>query len=251
MSLISFTPRRFTDSSLFLKEINGQKLLIKTYLNDDSDSRRKLESQKNLHWSACGFNVPKLVDIDPIDIELGEISDPYLVMEFIHGVNLSDYLQDRQVSPETKLKTLSEIFEINHTRHLLALANEDDLLIHTDPNTDNIILSDGRIFFIDFEHISKPLDITTAVAREVATFARRAIKNLGVGHTGEVITLLLVAYQYNGAIMDKVEELTFGRSFQLLHRFKDHVKKRKDPELVSRYDVAETIKLLRSNPASA
>ncbi len=249
MSLISFTPRRFTDSHLFLKEMNGKKLLIKTYINDDRDSRRELESRKNLHWSAYGFNVPQLIDIELTGLELGEIADPYLVMEFIHGVNLSDYLKNGQVSVETKLGPLSEIFELNYRRHLLALANDDSLLIHTDPNTDNIILGDGRIFFIDFEHISKPLDITTAVAKEVATFARRVIKNLGARYTSEVITLLLDAYQYNGAIMDKVEELTFGRSFQLLHRFKDHVKKRKDPELVSRYDVAETIKLLRINRA--
>jgi tRNA A-37 threonylcarbamoyl transferase component Bud32 len=242
MNLIPFTPQRFTDSALFLKDVDGQKLLIKTFINGDAESRLVLEQKKNLHWSASGFRVPKL-----LDTRIPEISGPYLAMEFIEGVNLSDYLKDQQAPLQAKLKILGEIFATNHQRHLQALANEDELLIHTDPNTDNIILSDGSIVFIDFEHISKVGSIPFAVAKEVATFVRRVIRNIGATHTDQVVEIMLNAYNYDDVMMNKLEELALGRSFQNLRRLKARLRKRKDPELVTRYDVADAVSRMRKN----
>lgn len=244
MSLTPFTPRRFTDSELFLKDVGGQKLLVKRYLNDDRQSRQELEVARNLRWNSHGFCVPKV-----LDIECEGIDQPYVVMEYVAGIHLSEYLADPQVSSADKLKLLEEVFRTNYRRHQLALASRDLLLVHTDPNTDNVILSSGRIYFIDFEHISSSRDILTAVSKEVATFTRRAVKNVGKRHLHEVIDILLQSYQGSMDIIDKVEELTLKRSFQPVHRLKHWLKKQLNPDLVTRYDIVGAIKSgRRPNP---
>ncbi len=251
MSLDSFTPVRFTDSTLFLKEIDGQKLLIKTFINEQKEARRELELalelelEKNLHWSASGFRVPGI-----IDIEFKELTEPYVVMEFIDGINLSDYLKSPAILLAAKLEVLGDIFKINYRRHLIALENNDLLLIHTDPNTDNIIIRTDQFFFIDFEHFSQSLEISAAVAKEVATFARRVVRDLGIAAMQNVLEIMLVAYNNDALILDKVEELTLGRSFQWLHRLKNNLKKRMNAKLVTRYDIIETIRLLRAKSAT-
>jgi tRNA A-37 threonylcarbamoyl transferase component Bud32 len=237
MSLKPFNPQRFTDSQLYLEEADGSQLLVKAYLNEEKFARRDMEIAKNHRWRECGFRVPEIVELQCM-----EIAEPYVVMRFLTGRRLSEYLKDANVGHSTKLKTLSSIFHLNNARHRLALANNDLLLLHTDPNTDNIILCDQDIYFIDFEHISKTQDVLTGVGKEVATFARRIIKDMGIEHKDEVIAALLHAYQFNDVIMDKVEALTFSRPFQLLHRFKHGLRKKSHTNLVSRYDIADAIK---------
>jgi hypothetical protein len=113
-----------------------------------------------------------------------------------------------------------------------------------------VIVSQGSFYFIDFEHASQLTDILTATANEVGTFARRVIRDLGPEHTRSVIERLLAAYQYDGEIFDKVEELTFGRPFQPLHRIKDRLRRLKNSRSVTRYDVADCIKQLRDCSAA-
>ncbi len=246
MSLNPYTPERFTDSILFLKEIDGQKLLVKTFINQHKESRRELELQKNQRWNAAGFCVPRIMDI-----EFKEITEPYVVMEYIDGINLSDYLKNPEIPLTAKLKTLSEIFKINYRRHMLAREQNDALLIHTDPNTDNIIISPKGLVFIDFEHLSKTLDISNAIAKEVGRFIRRAIKDLGTNYMREAIEILLTAYNYDASIFNSVEELALDRPFQSLRRFKNKLKKLKNSKLVTHQDIAEAIKLLRASPINS
>ncbi|HZV61756.1 MAG TPA: hypothetical protein VFF75_05020 [Methylophilaceae bacterium] len=240
MSLIPFNPQRFTDSQLFLKEVDGNKLLVKAYLNEDKFARRNLEIAKSRRWRNLGFVVPEI-----LNIRCDELAEPHIVMRYIPGMRLSEYLKDKGVATEEKLNTLKSVFDKNYMRHDLALSNQDLLLIHTDPNTDNIILGQGVIWFIDFEHISKTQDVLTGVGKEVTTFARRVIKDIGIERTDEVIHALLQAYQFNNVIMSKVEELTFERPFQFVHRLKHRLRKRTQPGLVTRYDIADAVRKLR------
>jgi len=240
MSLEPFNPQRFTDSQLYLKEVDGSKLLVKVYLNEDKFARRDLEISKNRHWRNCGFDVPEI-----LDMQCDEIAEPHVVMRYVAGLRLSEYLKDKEIPAQEKLNILESIFIKNFMRHDMALAHHDLLLLHTDPNTDNVILNQEVIWFIDFEHISKTQDVLTGVGKEVATFARRVIKDFGIEHTDEVIHALLQAYQFNPAIMNKVEELTFARPFQFLHRLKHGLRKKTRARLVTRYDIADAVRNLR------
>lgn len=240
MSLYAFNPQRFTDSQLYVKVIGGNKLLIKTYLNADKFARRDMELTKNQHWRKCGFDVPEM-----LDMQCAGIVEPHVVMRYVPGIRLSEYLKNGETAFTEKLVTLEAIFKLNYRRHGLALAHNDLLLLHTDPNTDNIILDQGAIWFIDFEHIAARQDVLAGVGNEVATFARRVIKDLGIAHTSAVIRALLEAYQFNDTIMDKVEELTFARPFQFMHRLKHALRKRTQAKQVTRYDIADAIRNLR------
>ncbi|HZV62051.1 MAG TPA: hypothetical protein VFF75_06505 [Methylophilaceae bacterium] len=242
MRLSSFNPQRFTDSQLYLKEVDGSKLLIKAYLNKETFARRDMEIARNSRWASCGFKVPEI-----LGMQCEEIADPHVVMRYLQGARLSEYLKDKEVDTPVKLKTLTSIFLKNYSRHDMALATQDELLLHTDPNTDNIILDGEEVWFIDFEHISKPQDLLTGIGKEVATFSRRVIQDMGIEHAEKVIYVLLQAYQFNTAMMDKLEELTLKRPFQFIHRLKNAMKKKANPELVTRYDVAETLRFLRRN----
>lgn len=240
MSLNPFNPQRFTDSQLYLKEVDGGKLLVKAYLNEEKFARRDLEIAKNRHWRNCGFDAPEI-----LDMQCNEVTEPHVVMRYVPGIRLSEYLKDKGTTTQEKLNILASIFSKNYLRHDMALANNDLLLLHTDPNTDNIILNQGVIWFIDFEHISKPQDILTGVGKEVATFARRVIKDLGIEHTNQVIQAMLQAYQFNTAIMNKVEELTFARPFQFIHRLKHRLRKKTQAGQVTRYDIADAVRDFR------
>lgn len=240
MSLSPFSPQRFTDSQLYLKELNGNKLLVKAYLNQDKFARRDMEVSKNQHWRNCGFDVPEI-----LNVQCDEIVEPHVVMRFLPGMRLSEYLKDKGIALQEKLNILESIFIENYRRHGRALTHNDMLLLHSDPNTDNIILNQGVIWFIDFEHISNTQDVLTGVGKEVATFARRVIKDLGVEHTDVVVHTLLQAYQFNNVIMNKVEELTLARPFQIIHRLKHALRKKAQARLVTRYDIADAVRNLR------
>ena len=246
MNLKQITPDRFTDSRLLLHEAPGRKSLIKVFLGDNKEQRRELEAKKLTRWKAAGFSVPQL-----IDLQFPEVTEPYIVMEFISGDTLKDFLRTAATPLELRLATLVDLFRLNYRRHMLVRSHHDLLLVHTDPNTDNIIVSGRDFYFIDFEHSSKMADITSATANEVGTFARRVIRDLGVEHSRSVVERLLAAYHYDSEVFDKVEELTFGRPFQSLHRIKDRLRRLTNSRTVTRYGVADFIRLLRGSPMGA
>jgi tRNA A-37 threonylcarbamoyl transferase component Bud32 len=244
MTLIPFTPKRFTDSELFTTELDGKKYLVKSYLGDDAELRRELERAKLKHWRACSFRVPDLIDGQEVSLSV-----PYLLIEFISGVNLSDALKDLSVSYEVKRGQLEQVYFENAKRHSLALENNDKLLVHTDPNTDNILLMDHTYVTIDFEHPSKDRLILEAIAHEVATFSRRALTDLGREHLEDIVGVVSQCYADKPEILEKVCQLTLGRNFQSYHRYKDGKKKAKKPGLVTRYDIADSVRarLVRSH----
>ena len=240
IELTEFAPSRFTDSRLYIAEIDGRKWLVKIYANEQQQLRRDLERSKLLHWRERAFPVPQL-----LDVSLDDIAQPYLVMEYVDGAGLGDYLRKAGIAWSDKKNVLSSILHRNAERHALARHERDALLIHTDPNTDNIILSGQGYFYIDFEHPGSIENLETAMAAEVATFVRRVLNDVGAEFIEEVVSLLLQAYDHDVALFTRIESLTLARPFQLLHRLKDKQKKRKNPDLVTRYDVADAVSRLR------
>jgi len=238
MELTRFTPKRFTDSELFTVELGGKKYIVKSYLGDDAELRAKLEYAKLKHWRSHSFRVPSVIEGQKVPLET-----PNLLIEFVVGVNLSDALKDRSVAYEVKRSQLEQVYAENAKRHSLSLENDDNLLIHTDPNTDNIILTDQSYVTIDFEHPSKNKPILKAIAHEVATFSRRVLTDLGREHIEDILSLVGQSYAANPEILEKVRQLTLGRNLQFYHRYKDQKKKAKTPGLVTRYDIADGIRV--------
>ena len=97
MNLKQITPDRFTDSRLWLHEASGRKLLVKVFLGDDQEQRRELEARKLAHWKAAGMGVPEL-----LDLQFAEEREPHLVMEFIAGDTLKDFLRNTAIPLERR-----------------------------------------------------------------------------------------------------------------------------------------------------
>ena len=73
----------------------------------------------------------------------------FVVSEFINGPTLEDFLCDSSSSVE-KIKTISQ-------KAMMALEKwHQNGVSHRDPKAKNIILKDGRLFFIDTEDVSVP-----------------------------------------------------------------------------------------------
>jgi tRNA A-37 threonylcarbamoyl transferase component Bud32 len=239
MQLTSFEPSRFTQSSLFRATSNRCEYLVKSYLGPRADLRRDLEARKLRHWAALGFSVPAV-----FDIEVTQLKQPYLVMGYIESVTLKQFLQQPECQPQEQTSLLASVFECNARRHRLALNTNDSLLIHTDPNTDNILVTDQLFFHVDFEHPARETSITLAVAQEIATFARRVASHMDREQLPETVASLWSAYDHDQRLFGQIVALTRGRPLQVLHRFRDRRRKRAAPLLVTRYDIADAISKL-------
>ena len=237
MKLTPFRPKRFTDSELFTTEINHTRFVVKCYLGDDAVSRRNLELKKLKRWKDYGFNVPNYSE-ESID----SLTTPHLLIEFVSGINLSDYLRDPYSDYTEKRSRLEKIYLENARRHRIVLDQNESMLIHTDPNTDNVLLLDDGHVTIDFEHPTKDKLAIVAVTQELANFSRRALTDLGREHVEDVASMVMHHYQCQKTILDGVCDMTLSRNFQFYHRYKDYQKKAKDPYVVTRYDFADALR---------
>jgi len=240
MELTPFTPSRFTESMLYTFQQDGAGYFVKVYLGENAGLRRDLELSKLNQWSCQNFPVPKVNGTN-----IPRITDPYLIMEFIQGISLSYYLKDESFKFDIKINLLKKIFLSNYKRHQSAIKNNDKLLVHSDPNTDNIIVSGEEFHFIDFEHPGKKRHVLDACANEAASFCRRVVRDLGRSYLINIMTLFYNIYATENELLTRVEALTYNRSFHLVHRIKDRLKKAKNSELVTRYDVADALHELR------
>ena len=238
MLITPFHPKRFTESELFIAKLDDKSFLLKTYIGNHAILRQEMEQTKLAHWRYHQFPVPNTFQID-----IPPVKQPYLLMEYIDGQALSEYLKQSSITDDEKLSLLTQIFRCNAKRHQLALDLSDLHLIHTDPNTDNILIKDHEFFYIDFEHRVKEKTIVVAIAQEIATFCRRICTDFGREQIDTIIRLMLAEYN-NQEIIQKVISLTTERPFQIIHRTKDQRKKQKNPAIITRYDIVDAIKKL-------
>lgn len=129
------------EAIIYLDEIGGQKFLVKErikkrYRLDQIDAKLRKERMKQemkLMSEARGHGVltPKIISSDEKSFKI--------VMEEIEGLLVKDFLP--------KIKNFEEIcFEIGKNIGRLHSAG----IIHGDLTTSNMILKNGKIYFIDF-----------------------------------------------------------------------------------------------------
>lgn len=237
---------RNSDSRLSLVDLHGKRWLLKVYLNDFKKERCALEQTKLRHWRHAGFAVPLLFD----ECMEGE-TEPHLLIEFIEGQNLREVLRNRELPVRNKMDILRAIFVENAARHRMAKAANDRLLVHTDPNTDNILVGIGTHTYIDFEHDSQHGDITEMIGNEIAVFVRRAANDLGKVHLRELCALAFDAYREQPTLLAAAEGMTLGRHWHWAHALKDRLKRLWAPDKVTKYEVAYHFKALREHSASS
>lgn len=217
--------------------IDGQKWLVKQYAGSRQKERRDWEEHTLRVWSEAGFPVPRTSSLT-----LPELSDtPYLIMEFIDGPTLQEYLKREDVGRDEKVAILSRIYRENCRRQAKAMSEQEPALFHPDANTSNVILADNGFRFIDFETAIDLSRINEMAAIETAKFSRWSARDIGRDALPELMTHLVDAYQDQLSVLRQIIRRTNGRTFQFFHRWQDRKRKRKHPAEVTKYDIADTL----------
>ena len=236
MDLKPFHSFRYTTNTAYVGTIEGQRVFIKCYRGKAAHERRELERTLMNHWHQLGFYVPA-----SYDLSIDGLEPPYLVIEYVEGVCLAEYLSAAQVKTSEKLDTLASIFKQNYFRHRQALESKDLRLIHSEPHMSNLMLTANGCYYIDFESPLTRRPILQAIGTEIAKFSRWAATDLGCQHTDAVVKYMLNAYHDAPAMIEALIALTTNRPFQWGYRWRHRMKKRKNPHKVSKYDIIDAI----------
>lgn len=234
------TFRRSTNDTFRLDSPEGT-FLVKRYVGPDAAERCTRERTTVELWRRHGARVPGLRDFEHPDLR----GVPHLVMEYLDGPTLQEWLREAPVSVSDKLDRLGALFAENWRRHHTALQLGEPRLVHYDPNTSNLLLAGSDLVFIDFENPSRELPLPEAISIEMAKLCRWAGRDLGPTHLPALMTRLVAAYRERPDLLRRIVDRTCSRPWQPFHRWCDRRKKQKHPGDVTKYDLADTlVKLL-------
>jgi len=135
--------RKGAEASLFAATWHSLRVIVKIRLpksyripelDAEIRSRRTIrEAQLMREARIAGVPVPALLSIDPVDA--------WIVMQHIEGVRLKEYLESAsRLEGQRVCETLGRLIGRLHLRGV----------IHGDLTTSNMVISSGKIFFIDF-----------------------------------------------------------------------------------------------------
>ena len=135
-------------SAIYLVQINKKELAIlkESVLPADVDSVLKQKAEEQFQREAkilVGLNHPQIAKVKDHFVERGH----YLLLEYVHGEDLRQYVVERGPMPESKVLQIGiQIAEI-----LQYLHSQSPAVIHRDLTPENLIISDsGKIVLIDF-----------------------------------------------------------------------------------------------------
>jgi len=227
---------RQTSNRLFKISDGEEAWLLKRYCGKNSRSHRDTEENRLLLWGKAGFHVPKV-----INLELDNEEEPYLVLEWLEGQSLAEYLRLGNTSSLGKLERISGIIIQFYKRHLFVAKEQDPFFIHHDPNSGNIFLTEDTAYYIDFEESIDPKSrpLTEMMAIELAKFLRWATTDIGKEYLPDIIQMTIKVYGRDNEILRLLIESVYRRPVQFVHRYRDYSKKIKMPDEITKYDIAD------------
>jgi len=136
--------------------------ILQTAFIDDADRLQRLNREARTAAKISHPNVMSIYDIDSAIDEKSGRELRFIVMEYVSGVSLTDFLQDRRPGMAEKLRLAEKIASGLAAAHKLGI-------VHRDIKTDNIrIDDDGNPKILDFG-LAKPLDAAFAGGNEDMT----------------------------------------------------------------------------------
>jgi len=227
---------RVTSNELIKLTEGNKTWLLKRYKGKKATIHRESERKRLVLWAQQGYLVPEI-----IDFKLSTEDQPYLILQWLNGRSLGDYLTDREQPINKKIQQLKNFIVLFHQRQRYCQAESCYDFIHHDPNTGNIIMMYNNFYYIDFESQISPnrYELTEALAIELAKFIRWSARDLGNIHLDEIIKLTIEIYKPENPILRILIERVYRRKFQLIHRLKNQYKKRNNPKEITKYDLAD------------
>ena len=219
----------------------GQPRLVKVYLGRQAETRRDRERATLLVWQEAGLKVPEVFE-HPLE----GLDHPYLVMTHLSGQALGSALRCPRTDLSSKLTVWQDVLATMRRRHDLAIRENQASLVHPDPNTGNVILTETGVFFVDLEKGVRDGEVRTAAAIEIAQLSRWVIRDLGIQHCRRVLHAVVDAYRGHEELLELICRRVHDRPLQFYHRWKDRHKKTRRRDEVTKYDVANALRPLLS-----
>lgn len=155
----------------------------------NADEQQRFSAERQLLASLQHPNIAMLLD--------GGVTDdqrPYLVMEYVKGVNLRDYCQQQQLSITQRLTLLLNVCDAVSYAH-------NRLVIHRDIKSENVLVTDeGRVKLLDFgtSKLLQPHDdghVTQLVAMTLSCASPEQISGAATTTATDVYGLGTLLYQ--------------------------------------------------------
>ncbi len=156
----------------------GRKVALKVLLGEFFDNAERQERFKREATTAAQISHPNVMSIFDIGTDVDQATGRelnYIVMEFVEGQSLSEYMKEKQPDLGTMMRLAEKIAAGLAAAHKLHI-------VHRDIKADNIIVdSDGEPKILDFG-LAKPTDALMEKSEGTATVSQeltRAGKILG------------------------------------------------------------------------
>ena len=149
------------EGGVLVKERIGKKYRIKEIDGRLRKTRTQREAKLLENALRAGVCVPKVLKVD--------LSACKIYMEYLDGLSMKDYLEKAEGK---------EIDEIAHSIGESVSRLHDVNIVHNDLTTSNMLVKDGRVYFIDFG-----LGGTSTRAEDKAMDLVVLKKSIGVSHT--------------------------------------------------------------------
>jgi len=178
-------------------------------------ARCRTERETLTLWHNEGFDVPRVYSIDFPSLE------PCLAMEWMPGQTLSDLIQSKEESLETKKDLIRRFTEILARRHERALALNEARLLFEHPTLNHLIQSGDRLVHFDFEIVfTWKRDLERLIRRELAGFIRPMVRKSRKEETDGLLGVMVRTYPEKVCLRHVLKELEQFGSVPVLHWLK-------------------------------
>ncbi|MFO7536023.1 MAG: hypothetical protein R6X19_10160 [Kiritimatiellia bacterium] len=156
-------------------------------------ARHAIEKRGLRLWRESGFDVPAL--LQPGTFPLPPLPAPFLLMEYVPGPTLSDFLADPQLSDGDKEARLRAFAAALSARHTVAIAMREPALLQEHPGLEHVLVSGARLVTFDLETaFTSRAGVPNAVSAEIAGTVRSLYRRLPVAAARHYLGVLVSAY---------------------------------------------------------
>lgn len=188
-------------------------------------------------WRREGFDVPALLDL-PAPVPTPE--GPYVWLEFLPGVPLSDFIEDPDAPFDDKVRYVERLGQELARRQRRALEISEPLLIQEHASVKHVIVDGERMVHFDLEGGYRPgFDITEAATQELSGILR-SLARKGECHLDAYLRALVTGYGDHTLLTSLVDH---GLECRSLYR---HFKRKHDMKRRQTYSKTEMLDTIRS-----
>lgn len=187
-------------------------------------------------WAREGFSVPQILDLPRPELTGNA---PFLWLEFLPGVPLSDFIENSSTPLDQKTQYVERLATSISQRHGRALANQDPLLIPEHASIKHVIVDKDRMTHFDLEGAYRSgFSVKEAATQEISG-TLRSLARKGEQHLTEYLDAFLRGYTDRAQLL---QLLTHGLECRSIYRYYKRKHDRKKRQRFSKTDMLQTLR---------